>query len=334
MVNNTSSNCTPLFDERQLMILGVTQGVAACFSCIGCFFIFFIMLIFKKYVYSTQRLFLYLTISVLLVSISFIIRGYGYNLIDNTVFCEVIAFYSQYSGGCILAAVSCIVINIFVCAVLRKEHWNLEPMFVIIIFIVPALLDWVPFISHTYGPTKTWCWIRNQDLATCKPHLFGIAMQYVLWFIPLYSITIIGGILYIISLVAISRWKSSYTAMVEPQRLMLQKSAIEEIKPYQWYPLLYIIVNIVPLVARILNDINPNLDIFFLWVIAALIQGLQGGFVTIVFSLDPETRRRLKWKELKTGFKYNILNLEDTLEYPIITAESDSKLTDSLEVRK
>ena len=323
-----TSNCSFLFDNEQLLILGLTQGITAIISSIGCLFVFFVMVIFKKYIYPAQRLLIYLTISVFLVSISFIIRGFGYSLIRNTQFCEATAFIGQYGGGCILASVTCIIIDIFVKSVLNKT-WELEPLYVISIFGIPAVLDWLPFINNTYGPTRGWCWIRdtNYDMS-CSPHIYGVVLQYVLWFIPSYTVTLMGGIAYIISLISLKRRNRTYTAILDPKRLQLQKAAITEIKHYQWYPLMYLIVNLIPLLMRLINDINPDVYIFPLWVISGAVQGLQGGFVTVLFSIDSDTRKRLKWSHLKSGFKYNVMNFDDTVEYPV---QNDSKYTDSLQ---
>lgn len=310
------------------MILGITQAVAAILSCLGCLFIFFVMIIFKKYVYPGQRLLIYLTLSVFLVSLSFIIRGFGYSLIDNTTFCVAVAFIGQYAGGCILASVASIIADIFILAVLKK-NWKLEPAYVVSIFVMPALFDWLPFIYETYGPTRGWCWIRDRNAdRDCSVHMYGLVLQYVLWFVPSYFVSLIGGLIYIISLVALRR--KEYTAMLEPERLQLQKAAISEIQHYKWYPLMFLIINTIPLLTRIISDANPSINIFPLWLVSAAVQGLQGGFVTVLFSIDSDTRKRLKWSHFKNGFKYNIMNFEDTVEYPAITGKDDSDFTDSL----
>lgn len=167
----TYSNCTgALLTVHQLMIIGITQEICALVSCLGCCFIFFIMIIFKKYVYSSQRLIMYLTVAVLLLSISYIIRGLGYKyiILGLSPFCEGIGFFSMYSGACILIAVMCVTIDMFNRSeILCNEPLKLEKLYVPAIFIAPALLDWMPFINHAYGPTETWCWIRSLDLETC-----------------------------------------------------------------------------------------------------------------------------------------------------------------------
>ena len=128
----------------------------------------------NKYSYQAQRLLLYLTTAIMLVCISFVVREFGYSLIHNTKFCMAVAFISQYSGGCILGAVICIISNIFVLAVLKKDKWNLEPLYIVSIFVITAAIDWLLFISSAYGPTRSWCWIRNLNLDTCDTFVYRL----------------------------------------------------------------------------------------------------------------------------------------------------------------
>ena len=186
-----------------------------------CAFIFFMMFIFNKYSYQAQRLLLYLTTAVMLLCISFVVRGFGYSLIHNTKFCMAVAFISQYSGGCILGAVICIISNIFVLAVLKKDKWNLEPLYIVSIFVIPAAIDWLPFISSAYGPTRSWCWIRNLNLDTCDTFVYGLVLQYTLWYVPSITVCTVGGIVYLVSLFSIKKQKRSYTAVVEPMSQQL-----------------------------------------------------------------------------------------------------------------
>uniref|UniRef100_A0A1X7UPJ4 G-protein coupled receptors family 2 profile 2 domain-containing protein n=1 Tax=Amphimedon queenslandica TaxID=400682 RepID=A0A1X7UPJ4_AMPQE len=329
--NSSNVSCEGLFDSKQLQILGITQAVASLVSLCSCVFILFIMLIFKKYLYRTQRLLIYLTISIMLVCTSFVIRGFGYSLINNTAFCAGVGFAGQYSGGCVLGSMTCIIIHLFVLAVLKKENWNLEPLYVLGIFVVPATIDWLPFISNAYGPTREWCWIRNLNFDTCDIFVYGLVLQYVLWFVPSISVCVIGGIVYIISLVSLKRQKNAYKALVDPGAIHLQTAAIDEIRQYRWYPLLYLIINLIVFSVRIASEADSGVDMFPLWILSGIIQGLQGGFIAVMFSIDKDTRKRLTWANIKSSFKYNVLRVEDTVEYPAqnINVGGSHSLTDS-----
>jgi hypothetical protein len=216
--------------------------------------------------------------------------------------------------------------EIFQRAVLNKK-WTLEPLYIVCIFGIPLALDWLPFIDSAYGPTRGWCWIRGID-THCAPYIYGLVMQYLLWFVPSYLILIVGSIIYLWSMVALRKRKTEYTGII-PDRIrenMMHETAVKEISHFKWYPLAYMVVNSVPLAMRIIQAISPSSDIFFLWVISAIVQASQGGFVAVIFSMDAETRKRLKWSQMRNGIKYNVIGFDDTVEYPaIITTESDSR---------
>ena len=313
------------------MILGITQAVVGFISIIGCSFIFCIMLIFKKYVFQSQRLILYLTVAIFLSSISYVVRGMGYRHIHNKAFCSGNAFFSQYTAACILTSVACLVIELLIRSfILKTDKWrNLEKFYVPVIFVLPAVFDWIPFINDAYGPTKSGCWIRSEDPQTCDTFLFGIVLQYILWYVPLYSTLVIGCVLYVMVIVTISKRNNSYTALIEPQRQAEYEQALKEIKQFRWYPVILVLINIIPLTTRVITDINPdwNLYLFPLWVISIVIQALQGGFIALIFALDPDTRKRLTFSQIKAAFIYNVMNFEDTVEYPIITTDGDSAFT-------
>jgi hypothetical protein len=48
--------------------------------------------------------------------------------------------------------------------------------------------------------------------------------------------------------------------------------------------------------------------------------------LALLFTLDPKTRKRLKWKDFKAAFIQNILCREPVEEYPILTGDH---ITDS-----
>ena len=323
------------------MILGLSQASSAILSAIACLLVLFIIVIFKKYTCQTQRLIVSLTLAVLLLSIGYIVRGFGYSETRRGWFCSLIAFFTQYSGSCILLAVLCLIIEMFIhSGILQEDNLNLEKLYFTVIFIVPAIFDWIPFLQDAYGPTSSWCWIRSQDLVTCDQFLFGIVLQYLLWFVPLFVVIVVGFVLYIATQVIISRQINAYTGLIEPTRRKEKEELIREIKQFRWYPLIFLVANTIPLAARIISDFDKNTEVFGLWVVAGIIQGLQGSIIALAFTVDPTTRRRLTLQSIRAAIRHNVLNVEDVEEYPAcIDCESDGQsksssyktLTDSLE---
>jgi hypothetical protein len=77
--------------------------------------------------------------------------------------------------------------------------------------------------------------------------------------------------------------------------IQLLKRMRREVFILMWYPVIYMIINLFPLANRII-DATLNEPIYVLWLLHAIISPLQGGFIVIVYALDPETRRKLTFQ--------------------------------------
>ena len=58
-----------------------------------------------------------------------------------------------------------------------------EILVLLVAFIIPALLDWIPFTTDTYGSTGLWCWIRSIK-ENCTINTAGLHQQIALWNVP------------------------------------------------------------------------------------------------------------------------------------------------------
>ena len=110
-----------------------------------------------------------------------------------------------------LMATICITYNnllyMFVWVAFNKQTDKFEYSYVFFIFVFPWLFTWVPFTVDAFGRAGAWCWIRNEDIYTCKEIIAGQVLQFVLWYIPLYIILPILIVLYVIILVKIYCYK-------------------------------------------------------------------------------------------------------------------------------
>ena len=117
-----------------------------------------------------------------------------------------------------------------------------------------------------------------------------------------------------------------YSAMLDFEKKDAYRATVKELKLFLAIPVCYFAINLIPFVARIINDIDDSIPLFGLWVAAAIVQGLQGVFITLLVALDPETRKRAaKWKSIRSAYKHNILQKSDTVNYTFTVGDSDSK---------
>ena len=283
------------------------------------------MVIYKKYVFTTQRLIMYLTISVLLDAIANGLMGANYNLIyKNKAFCVTLAFLTQYFALCILLSVACAIAELALRMICRRESGPIEWVYVPVIFLLPATISWIPFIHEAYGLVDGYCDILTVNTEDCTRDNYGLVLKATIWWAPLY-LTVIGGTIgYITSLCILHRSRKKYMPLIESNRDIIYQRIMEEVSYFKWYPLLIIVVNLIPIVNTTINFVEPQQPIISLWVITVIIKGLQGGFLAIAFALDPKTRKRLKWKYFQAACLENVACREASEEYPFVSGLTDS----------
>ena len=208
-------------------------------------------------------------------------------------FCVFIGFFTQNTAWAQLIAMYCITISLFLKATLHKDRENLERVYIFMIFIFPLLFNWIPFIKQAYGEAGAWCWIRSltKDGDTCTTFRFGFYLRFILWYIPLYILLIILIVLCVIIIYKVSRDKLRYEGKYDPEAKRLREQRQKEILPVIWYPLSFFLIELVPLINRI-HGIVSDKPSLVLWYLHAIILPLQGGFIALAFTLDPETLRR------------------------------------------
>jgi hypothetical protein len=305
-------NCSSLVEEKVVVIVGGLQAATGFVSLLASCLVIALVVLFKKWQFFTQRLVLYLAISVVFQSIaSMIIIAYydGENSDSHMHFCQFSGFVNQIASWMVLNAVASITVYVFVGAVFSKQTDRFEVVYLFFIFVFPLLLNWLPFIDAAYGNSGVWCWIRNRD-DNCNIILFGQVLQFILWYIPLYLILTILIFLYVIILVKIHyfdrhRWTGNNYKHADEQHQIKMMS--REIRSLLRYPLIYFLANLFPLILRIYapfvdhkNDPNKVLP---WWILTAIFFPIQGGFIALAFTLDPDTRKRLRWVQIKSAAK-------------------------------
>ena len=307
-MNTSCPQDPPPYTRHEYAIVAGLSAASAFISLLASCFIISLIVLFKKWRFFAQRLVLYLAISVLLESISTIIHRVDYNNETSDFyvrFCQFSAFVEHNTSWMELMAVVSITLYIFVCAVFSKRTDRLELVYLFFIFVFPILFNWIPFTVNGYGRAGAWCWIRNENIFTCEEFVAGQVLQFVLWYVPLYVILIILIGLYVTILIKIHwydrrKWTgSSYND--DDKHLHTQMS--KEIRSLLWYPFIYFMINLIPLINRIHGLAKPNNPSLTLWILAALLFPIQGGFIALAFTLDPDTRKRLKWMHIKAAAK-------------------------------
>ena len=197
------SNCSNITME-DVHKLVLTRGITG----IVCFFVCFVSLVLevihiclRKGSTVLQRFFIYVIVSNLLraslLSVDIFTHD-GSLKVDEKV-CEAIGFFSQYFASfqllTIIGMMSLLYHSLFklnlkyknLCSRLFKNLPYVEFFIMIILFLLPSLFAWVPFVIQggLYGDAGPWCWLKAfADDSNCTVPSANFILESVLWNVP------------------------------------------------------------------------------------------------------------------------------------------------------
>ena len=316
MMNNTS--CSAQFNTTiYKTITGVRVGLSFI-SLLCILFIIGLVILFKKYRFFTQRLILYMCIAAAISALSGtlnVVATFAYTSDALTGYCVFIGFLDQYTGCCVLLAQTVLTLVVFLKVTFNKNSDRLEILYFLIIFFSPILICWIPFINQAYGANGPWCWIISTD-QFCQFFLFGFLCQLFVWYIPLYLIMATLLIMLFVVLVSLHRRKRRWEGVYDPSSTAFNTTMEKEARPLIAYPLIFISLNLVLLINRLYNIINPGGDSEVLWFISALSYPLQGVIIALAYTLDAETRKTITLPNIKAAI-IRFRSEDQVKDYPI-----------------
>lgn len=166
MKNDT--DCHSFSDDDQ-MIVGLSEVIANTLSLLVCVFVTLVIVTYQKYISTVQRLVLCYTIALLLDVACHIVEGAGYRLFSlskHKVYCQVLAFFIQYSKLCTQVSLICIVLELYLRVLLRKNTARMKWIYPAIICLVPASVSWIPFVFKRFGYNGLGCSIMTTKSVT------------------------------------------------------------------------------------------------------------------------------------------------------------------------
>ena len=309
MENNSNTTCTDKYDNSTFHGLMYFRCTLSIISVVCILSMLAIIVLFKKYRFFTQRLVLYLAISTLTYQIisaadTTSISAYKSQAAMN--YCIFIGFMSQIVVWWPVLATTVIVFDMFVRVVLEKPTESFEIPYLLTIFTPSIIVGWIPFIGSSFGPSQYFCWIRAENMdANCTMYTQGVILRFVLYIAPYYLLVTLMTITLVITLFFLHRWTKIYRGKFDPQAVALRRRMKEEIMPIVYYPILFITVGLVSVVAISFNALKSQNTMVYviISVILSISHRLLGVFITLVFTLDPETRVKLNRKDFLAAIR-------------------------------
>ncbi|XP_058886072.1 cyclic AMP receptor 3-like isoform X2 [Acipenser ruthenus] len=170
---------------------------------------------------------------------------------------------------------------------------------------VPFVMSCLPLFRDYYGPAAVWCWITDDH----------IAWRFGIWYIPLFTLIFLMTLCYVRIIYVAKERVLSWSGTFNPEREWRKVSLAEEIKPLKWYPSVYLLVSLFPLINRLHNAFNPLQPVFsltLLHVISALLHGLANAFV---FGLDKDTWGQLSFTSMQLAMHSRLCDRTLIKEY-------------------
>ena len=335
--NFTTEGSCYAFSTEQYVAVAALSACTGMVSVVASLIVIIGILVFKKYLFFIQRLILYLSIAVLLNAVSIVLRLqrvvilYGNN--DHLhPLCVFTSFMDQTTAWSELIAICCISCSLLLNVLLLRSVEKLEVVYALLIFVLPLLFNWIPFIMSSYGEAGAWCWIRNVD-EDCNNFTLGSYLRFILWYAPLYVILFILVASYVVIVYRVQTLRRKWGGMFDPEINKKKEKMRSELCPVIWYPLIYLILNIFPLMNRIHDATGAHPELT-LWIFHAFFSPLKGGFIALAYALDSETVRRLGCFNGCALLRWMRADNKVTV-YPSTKAHSDSfRQEESTEVRR
>lgn len=330
--SNVTNDTNCLLTGQQKAIITWTILSLGIVSLICCIFIIFVMVLFCKYRTTTQRLILYLTITIALVSISNILHGTRRgSLEDNHIYCILTGFLDQVSEWMEVMAICCLTFDLVVKVVFLKFNtYKYEWAYIGLIFIFPFTFNWIPFIRSAYGEVGAICWIREyKKRETCEKDDFSIALQFVLYWIPIYIILTLIFIAYTVAIIKARRRLREYSGRYDPGEQTTRELLVRELRLYQFYPILLASILLIAFISRVVETIRDDNSFFGLQLARIIFTSIQGPVIAMVFLFEYDTRHQLcHYNSIKAAFFdwCCYCKQRKVKEYVVIT---DQKSTDS-----
>ena len=200
-------NCSK-FTQKQLMVVALTRGITAAICCAVLLIVLVLLItvavLVKRKVCGTvvKRLTIWLTAATVPYQAVLVLHLESHLLPRDEKSCKAYGFLLQYFGSVQLLFTLGISMVLFF-KVWDATPWKpervdscykrikectfvccsckinkLEVVFLVLVFGLPLLFDWVPFTTNSYGATGLWCWIRSIEHHThCRTSRTNSAVE-------------------------------------------------------------------------------------------------------------------------------------------------------------
>ncbi|KAM6955592.1 cyclic AMP receptor 1 isoform 2-T4 [Lycodopsis pacificus] len=221
-------------DDYQCVVILRVKRATGTFSLVGCIFMLFVIWLLRRYHSLAQKMILSLTVAAFFDSVAYVMGDAH----PEGALCDFQACWLTYFDWSALAWVCLITVNLYLNLVREISTNRYEMLYHLMAWGVPLVMASLPLLKGYYGPAGAWCWITDDH----------VAWRFGIWYVPLFSLIFLMICCYARIICVANARMQSWLGTFNPERERRKLSLAEEIKPLKWYPSVYLLVSIFPLI--------------------------------------------------------------------------------------
>ena len=239
--------------ENLATIIYTSAGGTSVFVCLLAIILVFTSGLHRQIVY---RLALYQASSSLAFGLSCVLQliymHYNEDVNTYSKVCISVGWLTQFTCCLKLFFSTWMTSHLFLYAVCYRNFKELEPWFVAGIVLLSLVISSVPFATHSYGPSGSWCWIGNLG-GNCSIQLAGVIEQFALWY-GLALVVLLGQCvaIFVMIFVVVARvYRTKRYHLLSNGSTRQYYNLLKQLLPLVSYPLLFTLLVTPPFVNRV-----------------------------------------------------------------------------------
>ena len=274
------SNCSTgeLTDSFLIRILG-SLGAVSVVTCLVALCWLFYLKLHKQFIY---RLAAYQVMASLFHASMTICQFLFIDYNDlQAISCAVVGYLFMVAVWMKVCFGCWITFHLFCFAVLLKNMRKLEPLYVISSILFPIAISSIPLITDSYGPSGEWCSVQRKKCG--KSYSVGNIELIAVWLGPAFVILVLQCIAMVTMMITV--YYRAHRKLGENVFGREQNNiAFRQLLPLVAYPMLFCILIIPPLIARVYGfaSSTPNKGLQILLTICVPAFSLSAGVTLIV----------------------------------------------------
>ena len=270
------------------VVAGISVFLGLCNICLGALVVAFIFL-FKRHHFHSQRLVLYLSISVILAGIKSTIDLHAFvePIEETSMYCTFCGLLHNYANSTLAFAVFVVTVDTFLYVTFNVNTGTtkMEIIEALIIFVLPVLWLWIPLLPqfNAYGSNAVECSLIRANYSTCEARA-----SFNLFMITIPSFLIIATmfVLYTVTIVLLHRRVNTFEGRYNPQHRILKMEKIKQAKYLLISPVLYMLFSVIGLTERIVQTRLPSEHIAELGLLSILILNLRNISLLLAYTFQ------------------------------------------------